>query len=160
MISCSAMETLTYCFTFKRDCDNVEKSHSRANTRVHQCGGLEQSCPVSLKSSVISYENAQNAISKNDGPCHMVRTVRRYSHQSCDTLPPLQVNARSDPPVCKLVDYKKFKFEAKKKEKDRKKQEVGYQDLEPQHWVFCGSEQWKGFEVSGKLGYASTPGCV
>ncbi|GAQ86863.1 Translation initiation factor 3 [Klebsormidium nitens] len=36
----------------------------------------------------------------------------------------VEVNARSDPPVCKLVDYKKFKFEAKKKEKDRKKQEL------------------------------------
>jgi translation initiation factor IF-3 len=36
------------------------------------------------------------------------------------------VNATAEPPICKLVDYKKFKFVAKKKEKEKKKQEVGF----------------------------------
>jgi hypothetical protein len=50
------------------------------------------------------------------------------------------VNATTDPPICKLVDYKKFKFVAKKKEKEKKKQEVGCSSANfyYQVWILSG----------------------
>lgn len=63
-------------------------------------------------------------IDQNGGQVGVVATVQALSMARDANLDLVEISPNSSPPVCKILDYGKFKYEKKKKEQEAKKKQV------------------------------------
>jgi len=53
-----------------------------------------------------------------DNDIHDIDTARKMAR--AQNLDLVEISPKADPPVCKIIDYSKFKYEQKKKQKEIK----------------------------------------